>query len=89
MVACYVVKTRTGKIPTNPHKVNQDTYSTLRNFMNVKNFWFFGVFDGHGVNGHMVSDYLKKQLPGMEDSRRFVGSKFGASGCRKSEESSC
>jgi serine/threonine protein phosphatase PrpC len=23
----------------------------------------FGVCDGHGVNGHLVSDFVKKNLP--------------------------
>jgi serine/threonine protein phosphatase PrpC len=23
----------------------------------------FGVCDGHGINGHMVSDFVKKNLP--------------------------
>ena len=22
-----------------------------------------GVFDGHGVNGHLVSDYCKRNIP--------------------------
>ena len=27
------------------------------------NLIFFAVADGHGVNGHLVSDYIKKNLP--------------------------
>jgi len=25
--------------------------------------WFFGVCDGHGLNGHFASDHVKKNLP--------------------------
>lgn len=26
--------------------------------------YLFGVFDGHGVNGHHVSDFVKRNFPG-------------------------
>ncbi len=35
----------------------------MKNFGNVKNFWLFGVFDGHGVNGHFASAHVKQYLP--------------------------
>lgn len=38
---------------------------TVKNFGNMKNFWMFGVFDGHGVNGHFASDHIKQYLPSM------------------------
>lgn len=25
--------------------------------------WAFGVYDGHGLNGHLVSDFIKKNIP--------------------------
>lgn len=50
-------------MPTNPKKVNQDSYVTLKNFADIKNCWFFGVFDGHGVNGHFASNHVKQFLP--------------------------
>ena len=38
--------------------------------MNLKNFFFFGVCDGHGIflnksgiNGHLASNHAKKYLP--------------------------
>ena len=30
--------------------------------MNFKGFYFFGVFDGHGFYGHLVSDFIKKYV---------------------------
>jgi serine/threonine protein phosphatase PrpC len=29
----------------------------------MKKYWMFGVFDGHGSNGHKVSHFIKKKLP--------------------------
>lgn len=59
----YAVKSKTGFIPTKPDKINQDTYFVIRHFASIKNFWYFGVCDGHGVNGHYASDYVKQKLP--------------------------
>ncbi len=54
---------RQGYSPLNPLKINQDNCACVRDFCGVKNFWLFGVFDGHGANGHLVSGYLKRYLP--------------------------
>ena len=35
----------------------------MKDFAGIKNCWMSGVFDGHGVNGHFVSDFVKKTLP--------------------------
>jgi serine/threonine protein phosphatase PrpC len=35
----------------------------VKNFAGVEGLYFFGVCDGHGVNGHHVSDFVKKNLP--------------------------
>lgn len=29
----------------------------------MKGLWAFGVMDGHGIQGHLVSQYVKQQLP--------------------------
>jgi len=29
----------------------------------VRGLWMLVVMDGHGLNGHLVSDLVKKQLP--------------------------
>jgi serine/threonine protein phosphatase PrpC len=44
-------------------KTNQDAYVVIKNFFNLENNWFFGVFDGHGTDGHIISHYVKKTLP--------------------------
>eukprot|EP00344_Euplotes_crassus_P005297 CAMPEP_0197006712 /NCGR_PEP_ID=MMETSP1380-20130617/36638_1 /TAXON_ID=5936 /ORGANISM="Euplotes crassus, Strain CT5" /LENGTH=712 /DNA_ID=CAMNT_0042426415 /DNA_START=245 /DNA_END=2383 /DNA_ORIENTATION=+ len=62
-VANYAFATRTGMIPEKPDKQNQDIYFINKDFANIKNNWFFGVCDGHGVNGHFASDHVKQYLP--------------------------
>ena len=34
----------------------------MKNFAKIENLWYFGVCDGHGQNGHLVSDYVKNRL---------------------------
>ena len=41
-------------------KINQDTFICERNINGVLNFNMFGVLDGHGVNGHLVSQFVSK-----------------------------
>lgn len=46
-------------------KINQDSYFFYDDFNNIKNLWLFGVFDGHGLNGHLVSKFIKGKIPGI------------------------
>ena len=40
-------------------KINQDSYIIIKNLNRVPNFNIFGVLDGHGVDGHYVSQFVK------------------------------
>jgi serine/threonine protein phosphatase PrpC len=51
-------KTRTGFIPQ-MRKVNQDAYFYQKDLAGMQNLWMIGVMDGHGVNGHQVSAFVK------------------------------
>lgn len=62
MVDKFAVITRQGFIPNQP-KPNQDSHIILKNFCNIEGLWLFGVCDGHGVNGHLISDFVKKHVP--------------------------
>eukprot|EP01022_Parablepharisma_sp_SALTPOND_P026523 TRINITY_DN64326_c1_g1_i1.p3 TRINITY_DN64326_c1_g1~~TRINITY_DN64326_c1_g1_i1.p3 ORF type:complete len:429 (+),score=22.71 TRINITY_DN64326_c1_g1_i1:2746-4032(+) len=62
-VACYSAKSRPGMLANKSQKTNQDSYICLKNFACIKNSWLFGVFDGHGVNGHLASNHIKQYLP--------------------------
>lgn len=53
--------TQKGFIP-DTSKVNQDRYF-IKNITHKDEVYnIFGIFDGHGVNGHLVSDLAKKLL---------------------------
>ena len=59
----FSYRTKKGYIPSNPEKVNQDSYVLSPNI--GKKTWqhFFAVCDGHGPLGHHVSAYIKNTLP--------------------------
>ena len=40
-------------------KINQDSYLIKENIFN-QNFNIYGVFDGHGENGHLISKYISE-----------------------------
>ena len=42
---------------------NQDNYFVQKNFAGHKDYIYMSVCDGHGVNGHHVSNYIKTILP--------------------------
>ena len=44
-------------------KLNQDNGFIFKQFGNMENTAFFGILDGHGSNGHLVSGYAKKIFP--------------------------
>ena len=46
-----------------PKENNQDNYFIFKNFINNKDYIYMAVCDGHGVEGHFVSDFIKDVLP--------------------------
>ena len=46
-----------------PKENNQDNYFIFRNFANHEDFIYMSVCDGHGVEGHFVSEFIKEVLP--------------------------
>ena len=54
---------RPGKDITGRRKINQDSFVILTNINNIKNFNIFGVLDGHGTQGHFVSQFASKYIP--------------------------
>jgi len=63
----YAMRTKTGVVPFNPNKVNQDRAIIVPNVPNSdpngSGYSLFGVFDGHGMLGHDVSSYLLRKMP--------------------------
>ena len=43
-------------------KPNQDRMLITSKFNNAESQWVFGVLDGHGVDGHKVSQYVRDNL---------------------------
>jgi serine/threonine protein phosphatase PrpC len=61
-VAKWALCNRRGVAAEKKDKVNQDAYILIEHFM-MRDRYLFGVCDGHGVNGHFVSDFVKEILP--------------------------
>jgi serine/threonine protein phosphatase PrpC len=61
-VSEYSYITKNGRQSNKTEKINQDSLFTYENFMMIKNFYFFGVCDGHGVNGHLASKHAKQYI---------------------------
>lgn len=55
--------TKTGFVPFNTGKVNQDRPCAVTPFMGEADKAVFGCFDGHGSVGHEVSQYVTVELP--------------------------
>ncbi len=61
----FSYRTKKGNVPSNPNKVNQDSYIINPNIQNKTYQHFFGICDGHGPLGHHVSGYIKNSLPNV------------------------
>ena len=46
-----------------PKENNQDNFFIYKNFADHKDYIYMSVCDGHGVEGHFVSDFIKDVLP--------------------------
>ena len=46
-----------------PKENNQDNYFIFKNFAENKDYIYLSVCDGHGVEGHFVSEFIKEVLP--------------------------
>lgn len=53
------VCSKVGSDPNRPQKVNQDAYFDQK----FGEYSCLGVMDGHGLKGHILTEYLAKQLP--------------------------
>ena len=59
----YYSDTRTGIEENGKSKENnQDASIILSNVCDVENFCIIGVMDGHGTNGHLVSNFVKNKI---------------------------
>lgn len=56
-------RTKTGSIKGKTKANNQDEFFVIQDYSHCKNQTLIGVMDGHGMYGHEISAYIKKQLP--------------------------
>lgn len=61
-ISKYAFCNRKGMAIDKKDKINQDAYILIENFI-MNNRYLFGVCDGHGTNGHFVSEFIKEILP--------------------------
>jgi serine/threonine protein phosphatase PrpC len=55
-------RTKAGRTYLGKTKINQDSYLVRTKIFNLENFNIYGVFDGHGMNGHHVSNMVRNFL---------------------------
>ena len=61
-IKAYDVMTQAGIDKNNSKKINQDNYIISTNINKIKNFNIFGVLDGHGLYGHLISIFVGKYI---------------------------
>jgi serine/threonine protein phosphatase PrpC len=59
----YCGVSQPGKDIEGNTKINQDAIVFLTNINNIKDFNIFGVLDGHGPNGHFISQFASQSIP--------------------------
>ncbi len=56
----FACRTKAGKDLSGQTKTNQDNFLAKNKIFNLLNYSAFAVFDGHGINGHTISKYIKE-----------------------------
>jgi serine/threonine protein phosphatase PrpC/CRP-like cAMP-binding protein len=60
----YAYLSQKGYYPDDPHKPNQDSYSVTDRFgTRESNDGFFAVYDGHGRDGDLCSQFARDEMP--------------------------
>lgn len=59
----FTTQTVAGRLNPCIDKINQDRSLIIKDFMDIPNAYLFAVLDGHGKNGHIVSQFVKMVLP--------------------------
>ena len=58
-----------------PKENNQDMSIILKNVCNVENYNIYGIMDGHGSNGHLVSNFVKEKIEEYFKDKKIYKSK--------------
>jgi len=62
-VIAYAYLSQRGYYPNALNKANQDAFSSDAEYNGEKGLGLWGVYDGHGGSGDLVSHFTKKALP--------------------------
>ena len=68
----YSYPTRQGVQVNNPNKVNQDSL-LIKTSLAEKEVNLYAVADGHGAHGHLVSQFIVKNLSKLYEKEMAVG----------------
>lgn len=68
----YCALSEAGKDSYGMTKINQDSYLVLTNINGLINFNVFAVFDGHGPQGHLVSQFLVKYFTDFFNNNKDI-----------------
>lgn len=53
-------------------KINQDSYLVLSNIFKLDDFNIFGVLDGHGLTGHLISQFVTKFITSSIQNNKLI-----------------
>ncbi|CBZ49543.1 hypothetical protein NCLIV_000410 [Neospora caninum Liverpool] len=62
VVTVYAAKSKAGCSAPDVEKINQDAFCLIERYGDLPNLFWFSVMDGHGMNGHLVSDVVRQIL---------------------------
>lgn len=62
MISQIAFKSRAGNSPGGARKTNQDSFLSKTSILGLDEFSIFAVFDGHGQNGHLASQFIKSYI---------------------------
>jgi len=69
----FSVRTKKG-VNGSSKKMNQDSFTAVLNFRDCTQEHLFAVFDGHGSNGHLVSNYLSTHIAAVLQAKLQLNS---------------
>ena len=61
-IKSHYVLSKAGKDEYGQMKINQDSFLILEGVNGLKDFNIFGVFDGHGPEGHLISQFVTRYI---------------------------
>ena len=72
----FACRTKAGKDLTGQTKTNQDNFLSKNKIFNLSNYSVFAIFDGHGINGHHISKFLKEYFQDFFTNPKKLGIKI-------------